>query len=95
MWSLRAYLEAKCTDPGFLDRYREQCTICPKTVLIVSAIRERGLSNEDVARDSGVELEHLELLESADRCIFNGVQKLGRYLNLSLSGACKKAGRTS
>jgi hypothetical protein len=95
MWSFRAYLAAKCTDPGFLDNYREQCTICPKTVTIISAIRERGLAKEDVARGSGVELEHLELLESADLCIFDDVQKLGRYLKLSLSGACRKTSRTS
>ncbi len=90
MWSFRAYLKAKCADPEFLDQYREQCTLCPKTVMIISTIRERGLTNEDVARRSGVELEHLELLESADRCIFDDVQKLGRCLNLTLSGECRK-----
>ena len=93
MWSFRAYLKAKCADPEFLDQYHEQCNICPKTVMIISAIRSRGLTNEDVARSSGVELEHLELLESADRCIFDDVQKLGRCLNLSLPGECKKAKR--
>jgi hypothetical protein len=95
MWSFRAYLAAKCTDPGFLDHYHEQCTICPKTVLIISTIRERGLAKEDVARGAGVELEHLELLESADQCIHDDVQKLGQYLKLSLSGECKKTGGTS
>jgi hypothetical protein len=93
MWSFRAYLKAKCADPEFLDQYREQCAICPKTVLIINAIREQGLTNEDVARRAGVELEHLELLEAADRCSFEDVQKLGRCLNLSLSDECKKAGR--
>jgi hypothetical protein len=93
MWSFRAYLKAKCADPQFLDQYHEQCTICPKTVMIISAIRERGLTNEDVARRSGVELEHLEMLESADRCVFEDVQKLGRCLNLSLSGECRKTKR--
>jgi hypothetical protein len=93
MWSFRAYLKAKCSDPEFLDQYHEQCTICPKTVLIFSTIRSQGLTNEDVARRAGVELEHLELLESADQCIFDDVQKLGRCLNLSLPGDCKKANR--
>lgn len=93
MWSLRAYLKAKCADPEFLDQYREQCNICPKTVMIISTIREQGLTKEDVARRSGVELEHLELLASADRCIFDDVQKLGRCLNLSLPGECKKTKR--
>jgi hypothetical protein len=59
--------------------------------MIISAIRSRGLTNEDVARRSGVELEHLELLASADRCLFDDVQKLGRCLNLSLPGECKKS----
>jgi hypothetical protein len=35
-----------------------------------------------------------QLLESADQCIFDDVQKLGRHLNLSFSGECKKANRT-
>jgi hypothetical protein len=93
MWSFRAYLKAKCADPGFLDHYHEQCTICPKTVMIISAIREQGLTNEDVARRSGVELGRLELLESADQCVFEDVQKLGRCLNLALSGECRKKNR--
>jgi hypothetical protein len=91
MWSFRAYLQAKCADPEFLDQYRDQCNICPKTVLIISTIRERGLTNEDVARRSGVKPEHLDLLESAEQCNFDDVQKLGRCLNLSLPGECKKA----
>jgi hypothetical protein len=93
MWTYRAYLQAKCADPGFLDHYHEQCTICPKTVLIIATIRERGLRYEDVARRSGVTLEHLELLESADQCIFDDVQKLGQYLNLSWSEECRKVKR--
>jgi len=91
MWSFRGYLKAKCADPKFLDQYHEGCNICPKTVLILSTIRERGLAYEDVARSAGVEREHLELLEEADRCSFEDVQKLGRLLGLSLSGQCKKA----
>lgn len=90
MWSFRAYLKTKCADPEFLAQYRDQCCICPRTVLIISTIRERGLSNEAVARGAGVALEHLELLESADRCFFDDVQKLYRFLDLPLSGECRK-----
>jgi hypothetical protein len=93
MWSFKAYLKAKCADPAFREQYHEQCTICPKTVMIIRTIGEQGLANEDVARSSGVELEHLELLESADRCDFEDVQKLGQCLNLSLSGECRKRDR--
>ena len=50
MWSFRAYLKAKCADPAFHEQYHEQCNICPKTVLIISTIREQGLSKEEVAR---------------------------------------------
>ena len=91
MWSFRAYLNKKCADPGFLDQYREQCAICPKTVLVVNEIRERGLSNEAVARSAGVELEHLLLLESADRCSYDDVKKLCHFLNLALPGECRKS----
>ena len=63
MWSFRAYLKAKCADQGFHAQYREQCAICPMTVLLISTIRERGLSNEAVAQGGGLELERLELLE--------------------------------
>lgn len=90
MWSFRDYLKARCADQGFLDQFREQCTICPLTVLVISTIRERGLSNEAVARGARVELEHLELLESADQCSFEEVKKLYRYLDIPLSGKCRK-----
>ena len=94
MWSFRGYLEVKCADPAFRDQYREQCNICPKTVQIVTAIRERGLAGEDVALRAGVEPAHLELLETGDQCIFDDVQKLGRCLDLDFSGLCRKANRT-
>jgi hypothetical protein len=90
MWSFRAYLKDKCADPEFLDQYREGCNVCSKTVLIFSAIRERGLRYEDVARRAGVELERLVLLEEADQCDFEDVKKLGRCLGLSLSDECPK-----
>lgn len=90
MWSFRAYLKAKCADQGFHAQYREQCTICPLTVLLISTIRERGLSNADVARGAEVDLERLELLESADRCSFDDVKKLYRFLDIPMSGECRK-----
>ncbi len=90
MWSFRAYLKAKCADPRFLDRYHEQCNICPKTVLIFTTMRERGLAHEVVARQAGVDPEHLHLLEEAERCSFEDVRKLGRCLGLSISEDCKK-----
>jgi hypothetical protein len=90
MWSLRAYLRDKCAEPGFLELYQDRCAICPKTVLIISTIREQGLSSEDVARSSGVTFEHLELLESADRCSFDDVKKLSRFLGLPEPDVCKK-----
>ncbi len=90
MWSFRAYLRDKCADPAFLDHYFDQCNICPKTVLIVTTIRERGLSPEDVARQTGVNLEDLSLLESADRCEYDDVVKLCSFLGLPDPGECKK-----
>ena len=90
MWAFRDYLRAKCADPAFLDRYRAQCTICPTTVMIISAIREQGLSFDDVARRAGVDPTHLDLLESADRCSFDDVQKLARLLDLPVPGVCRK-----
>jgi hypothetical protein len=91
MWSFRAYLNAKCADPGFAGQYLDQCNICPKTVKIITTIRERGLTNEDVARTAGVALERLELLESADQCIFDDTRKIARCLDLSFFGECRKA----
>ena len=93
MWTFKAYLHAKCADPLFRDHYHEHCAICPMTVLIISTIREHGLTYEDVAIGSGVKREHLELLESADQCIYDDVQKLARYLNLTWSDECKKMNR--
>ena len=90
MWSFRTYLKDKCADPAFFDQYLEQCNICPKTVLIITTMRDRGLSPEDVARRAGVDREHLELLESADRCEYNDIVKLCRFLGLPEPGECKK-----
>ena len=90
MRSFKTYLKAKCVDPAFLAQYREQCTICPLTVLLISTIGERGLASEAVARGAGVELEHLALLETADRCSFDEVRKLYRFLDIPLSGECRK-----
>ncbi len=93
MWRFRAYLNAKCADPKFQDQYIAQCNICPKTVQILSTIREKGLTYEDVARRTGVNVEHLELLEAADQCNFYDAQKLARFLGLEFSGYCRKAGK--
>ena len=90
MWSFRDYLKAKCADPEFLEQYREHCCICPLTVTIISTIRERGLSIEEAAQGAGIELEHLKLLESAERCSFNDVQKLFRFLELPVFCECRK-----
>jgi len=90
MWSFRAYLQKKCSDPEFREQYQEECNICPKTVLIISTIQERGLSNEEAARRSGVALDHLKLLESADRCEYDDIVKLCRFLGLPDPGICKK-----
>ncbi len=93
MWSFRAYLKAKCADPKFNDQYIAQCNICPKTVQILSTIREKGLTYEDVARKTGVNVERLELLEAADQCNFDDAQELARFLGLHFSGLCVKAGK--
>ena len=90
MKTLRIYLRDKCADPEFLKRYQDQCTICPRTVQIIAAIAEQGLSSEAVARKAGVDPEHLALLESADRCSFDEVKKLCTALGLSLPDECKK-----
>jgi hypothetical protein len=93
MKTFRIYLRDKCADPEFLKRYQDQCTICPKTVRIFAAITEQGLSGEAVARKAGIDPEHLELLESADRCSFDDVKKLYKALVLPLPDGCKKAPR--
>jgi hypothetical protein len=90
MQSFREYLKAQCADPAFREQYHEQCCICQWTASIISTIQERGLSNESVARGAGVELEHLELLESADRCSPDDVLKLCGYLGIPDSGVCRK-----
>ncbi|MCK9418679.1 MAG: helix-turn-helix domain-containing protein [Nitrospirae bacterium] len=90
MKTFRRYLRDKCADPEFLKRYQDQCTICPKTVQIITAIAEQGLSNEAAARKAGVDPEHLALLESADRCSFDEVKKLSIALGLSLPDGCNK-----
>ncbi|MDA8098904.1 MAG: hypothetical protein M0042_04700 [Nitrospiraceae bacterium] len=90
MWSLKAYLKAKCADPAFLDRYHEECAICPKTVAIMTTIRERGLAFADVAQRAGVDIEHLQLLEAGERCDIEEVHRLGRCLDLAIAGDCRR-----
>ena len=89
MKTFRSYLRDKCADPEFLKCYHDQCTICPRTVQIIAAITEQGLSREAVARKAGVDPEHLALLESADRCSFDEVKKLCAALGLSVPEECK------
>ncbi len=93
MWSFRSYLKAKCADPAFLEQYEEGCTICPQTVAMFNIIRERGLSFEQVAEQSGVLLENVELLSTAERCCYDDIRSIARCLNYPLSGVCRKADR--
>lgn len=90
MKTFRAYLRDKCADPEFRKCYQDQCTICPKTVQIIAAITEQGLSIEAAARKAGVDPEHLALLESGDRCSFDEVKRLCAALGLSLPDGCKR-----
>lgn len=90
MESFRDYLKAQCEDPDFRKKYSEQCCICQRTALIICAIQKRGISNEYAAREAGVELERLKLLESADRCSPDDVSKLYRFLGLTDYGDCRR-----
>jgi hypothetical protein len=91
MGTFRGYLKAQCEDPEFRKKYYEQCSICQRTALIIATVQERGLSKEAVAQGAGIELESLELLESADRCFPDDVRKLFSYLGLPDPGICRKA----
>ncbi len=95
MWRFRTYLEAKCGDSVFREHYHDQCNICPNTVKIISTIRERGLDPGQVAKQAGISPVNLELLESADRCSFDEVQKLSRCLGLPVPAECKKQLRSN
>ncbi len=90
MRTFRTYLRELCSDPAFLDLYLEQCTICPNTAKIINAIVEQGLSKEDVAHRAGIDPASLDLLESADRCSFEEIQKLCRALGFAVPTACRK-----
>ncbi len=90
MGTFRAYLKAQCEDLEFRIKYHEQCGICQRTAMLISTIQQRGLSNEEVAHGAGVELDHLELLESADRCFSDDILKLSHFLGIQDAGECRK-----
>jgi DNA-binding Xre family transcriptional regulator/phage-related protein len=85
-----AYLHGKCSDPGFKEQYERRCTVCGKTAAIVSRMRERGISAEEMSNRTGVSVKNLTKLEAADWCRFDEVRTLCRALDIEEPGGCVK-----
>jgi DNA-binding Xre family transcriptional regulator len=84
------YLELKCSDPEFKDQYDRLCTVCAKTAAIVGKMHEKGISTEEMARRTGITVENLLKMETADWCRFDDVRTLCRELDIEEPQSCVK-----
>jgi phage-related protein/DNA-binding Xre family transcriptional regulator len=84
------YLHRKCSDPEFREQYERLCTVCSKTAAIVSKMHERRISVEKMALRTGIAVENLLKLETADWCRFDEVRKLCRVLDIAEPRSCVK-----
>jgi phage-related protein len=85
-----AYLERKCSAPEFKEQYDRLCTVCAKTAAIVNRMQTNGISIEDIARRTGIAVENLTKLESADWCRFDDVRRLCRVFGIEEPKSCVK-----
>ncbi len=85
-----AYLQRRCSDPGFKEQYERLCTVCSRTAGIVSRMHDRGISAEEMAQRTGIAVENLRKLETADRCRFDEVRTLCRALDIEEPQTCVK-----
>lgn len=86
----RAYLDQKCSDPGFSEQYDRHCTVCAKTVAIVRKMHEKEILPAEMAQRTGIAVENLIGLETGDWCSFEDIVKLCRALDLEEPQSCRK-----
>ncbi len=86
----RTYLHLKCLVPEFREQYDRLCTVCTKTAAIVNKLQDKGIAIEDIARRTGIAVENLMKLESADWCRFDDIKKLCRVLDIEEPKSCVK-----
>lgn len=86
----RTYLDLKYSVPEFKEQYDRLCTVCVKTAAIVHKIENKGISMDEIARRTGIAVEELMKLESADWCRFEDVKKLCRALEIEEPKTCVK-----
>jgi DNA-binding Xre family transcriptional regulator len=88
----RMYLNRKCSDPEFKEQYERLCTVCARTAAIVGKMHEKGISFEEMARRTGIAVENLLKLETADWCRFDDIRTLCRALDLEEPQHCVSQG---
>ena len=86
----RSYLERLCSAPEFKDEYDRHCTVCSRTAAIVNGMQAKGISIEDMAQRTGIAVDNLRKLESADWCTFEDVKKLCKELGIEEPDSCVK-----
>jgi len=84
----RTYLHLKCSSPVFREQYDRICTVCATTAAVIGRIHDKGLSMEDMEQRTGIPVEDLKKLESADRCSPDDVQKLCSILDIRNPAKC-------
>jgi hypothetical protein len=85
-----AYLELKCSDPDYKDRYDRLCTVCAKTAAILGKMHERGISAEEMSARTGIAVGNLRALETADWCHSVDIRTLCRELDIEEPQHCVK-----
>jgi DNA-binding Xre family transcriptional regulator len=89
----RMYLERKCSTAEFKEQYDRLCTVCATTTAIVGKMHEKGISMQEMARRTGIAVENLLKLETADWCRFDDLQTLCRALDMEEPPLCVKKQR--
>ncbi len=85
-----SYLNRRCSAPGFREQYERLCTVCSRTAAIVSRMQERGISAEEMSLRTGIAVEDLLKMETADWCRFEEVRTLCRELDIEEPPSCVK-----
>jgi phage-related protein/DNA-binding Xre family transcriptional regulator len=84
------WLHGRCSEPGFREQYERLCTVCGRTADIVGKMHERGISPAEMAERTGIPVENLRKLETADWCRFEEVRTLCRELGIEEPQSCVK-----
>ena len=88
--SIHDFIDELFNENDFVNTYVQNCEICEYIVKLVSRIYKQNLSIEKIAAMLDIELNSLTMLEQGEKCRPDIILKLSKFLNMPISGTCKK-----